>query len=156
MTIRIFNFCLQRKKEKLNSSQSIWNHSFSEPFQSGSNSLIFQGRGFQGGGNDPCSKYPINFQISSVDDQIKMKNWQTLPHHGTDKSRHQLTGLRLGEVTQPLEGRGGELSYGGYKVLPLIFTRSHIFISSPQMWKLCGSLHVQTFSTTWTSTRLPF
>ena len=117
MTIQIFNFYLQRKKEELNSSQSIWNYSFSEPFQSGSNSLIFQGRGFQDGGNDPCSKYPINFQFSSVDDQIKMKNWQTLPHHGTDKSRPQLTGLGLGEVTQPLEGRGGELSYGGYKAL---------------------------------------
>ena len=74
MTIQIFNFCLQRKKEELNSSQSILNHSFSGPFQSGSNSLIFQGAGFQDGGNDPCSKYPINFQFSSVDDEIKMKN----------------------------------------------------------------------------------
>ena len=48
------------------------------------------------------------------------------------------------------------MSYGGYKVSPLIFTRSHIFISSPQMSNLYGSLHIQTFSTTWTSTRLPF
>ena len=78
--------------------------------------MIFQGRGFQDGGNDPCSKYPINFQFSSENKNEKLTN-PSAPWDGQVETATDRAGVGRSHATLGGEGRGGELSYGGYKAL---------------------------------------
>ena len=74
--------CPKGKKKESKGRKKNWiaainlNHSFSKPFQLGSDSLDFQGRGFQDPRNGRCSKCPI-ISIFLRPWSQKNENWHT-------------------------------------------------------------------------------